>query len=280
MPRRKKKLRRSHALAYIVCAIITLLHISPLFVVGLNALRTNDSISMQGLLGWPDVLHFENFPYVWRIADYFTAYKNSLIVGLAAEFFVMLFTGMAAYGIVKADAYGRRFLDGYFIIALSIPYFAMMVPVFYLFYKTGLTNSLLGITLIYIAINIPFNFIFVYAYFKGLPRDIDEAARIDGASELQNFYYNTLPLAKPIMTSVLLIVFVNCWNEYMFANLFLQKSEVLTVALKFNTFVGSHNTEYAYMYAGAIITILPIVLMYFVMQNTFVEGMTSGSVKG
>jgi raffinose/stachyose/melibiose transport system permease protein len=266
--------------AYFVCSVVTLIHISPLFVIVFNALRTNESITKQGLLALPDVLHLENFAYVWKVGNYFSAYKNSLIVGLVAAFVVMLFTGMAAYGMVKANAYGQKFLNGYFIIALSIPYFAMMVPVFYLFYKIGLTNSLVGITLIYIAINIPFNFIFVYAYFQGLPRDIDEAARIDGASELQNFFYNTLPLAKPIMTSVLLIVFVNCWNEYMFANLFLQKQEVLTVAMKFNTFVGSHSTEYAYMYMGAVITILPIVVMYLLMQNTFIEGMTSGSVKG
>ena len=276
----KKKRRSGVIWAYIICTVITLIHISPLLVVGLNALRTNESITTQGLLALPDVLQFENFIHVWKIGDYFTAYKNSLIVGLVAAIIVMLFTGLASYGMVKANAYGRKFLNGYFIIALSIPYFAMMVPVFFLFYKTGLTNSLVGITLIYTAINIPFNFIFVYAYFKGLPRDIDEAARIDGASELQNFFYITLPLAKPIMTSVVLIVFVNCWNEYMFANLFLQKQEVLTVALKFNTFVGSHSTEYAYMYMGAVITLLPIIIIYLLMQNNFIEGMTSGSVKG
>ena len=111
-------------------------------------------------------------------------------------------------------------------------------------------------------------------------QELDEAARIDGATELQNFIYNIVPLAKPIFTSVLLIVFVNTWNEFLFSNTFLQSDTVRTVSLKFYTFVGKMGADYGYIYAAAIISILPIVLIFLIMQNSFVDGMTAGSVKG
>ena len=113
-----------------------------------------------------------------------------------------------------------------------------------------------------------------------ISEDVKEAARIDGASEMQNFFYNVLPLAKPIFTSVILITFVNTWNEFLFSNTFLQDRDIRTVSLRFYNFVGSTNTEFGYVYAAALISMLPIVAIYLLTQNTFVEGMTSGSVKG
>ena len=134
--------------------------------------------------------------------------------------------------------------------------------------------------LIYIGTNISFNFMFMYAFFEGMPKELDEAARIDGASEVQNIIHIVMPLARPIITSVMLIVFVNTWNEFLFSNTFLQKEEVRTVSLRFFSFVGKSGADYGYVYAAAVISILPIVLIYFLMQDLFVEGMTSGSVKG
>lgn len=114
------------------------------------------------------------------------------------------------------------------------------------------------------------------AFFEGMSKELDEAARIDGASEMQNLWHIVVPLAKPIMTSVMLIVFVNTWNEFLFSNTFLQKEEMRTVSLRFFNFVGKNGADYGYIYAAAIISII----IYFLMQDSFVEGMTTGSVKG
>ena len=153
-------------------------------------------------------------------------------------------------------------------------------PEVFFFYKIKLINTHIGMILIYIGINIPFNFIFMSAFFEGMSKELDEAARIDGASEMQNLWYIVVPLAKPIMTSVMLIVFVNTWNEFLFSNTFLQKEEMRTVSLRFFNFVGKNGADYGYIYAAAIISILPIIIIYFLMQDSFVEGMTTGSVKG
>lgn len=275
----ERKKRRQRIIANLIVGLVTLIHIFPLVIVVINSLRSDDEVA-RSMLALPTELLFSNYVNAWIKGNYINAYASTLLISLATAIIVMVTTGLAAYGLVKANAYGKKFFDGYFIIGLSIPYFAMMVPVFYIFYKFNLVNSQIGMIILYTATNIPFSYMFIKAFLEGLPHELDEAARIDGCTEIQNFYYNVLPLAKPILTSMVLITFVNCWNEFLFSNLFLQDANIRTVALQFYNFTGRYNIEYGLMYAAAIITIAPIVIIYLLTQNTFIEGMTAGSVKG
>ena len=275
----ERKKRRQRIIANLIVGLVTLIHIFPLVIVVINSLRSDDEVA-RSMLALPTELLFSNYINAWIKGNYINAYASTLLISLATAIIVMVTTGLAAYGLVKANAYGKKFFDGYFIIGLSIPYFAMMVPVFYIFYKFNLVNSRIGMIILYTATNIPFSYMFIKAFLEGLPHELDEAARIDGCTEMQNFYCNVLPLAKPILTSMVLITFVNCWNEFLFSNLFLQDANIRTVALQFYNFTGRYNIEYGLMYAAAIITIAPIVIIYLLTQNTFIEGMTAGSVKG
>lgn len=275
----ERKKRRQRIIANLIVGLVTLIHIFPLVIVVINSLRSDDEVA-RSMLALPTELLFSNYVNAWIKGNYINAYASTLMISLATAIIVMVTTGLAAYGLVKANAYGKKFFDGYFIIGLSIPYFAMMVPVFYIFYKFNLVNSQIGMIILYTATNIPFSYMFIKAFLEGLPHELDEAARIDGCTEIQNFYYNVLPLAKPILTSMVLITFVNCWNEFLFSNLFLQDADIRTVALQFYNFTGRYKIEYGLMYAAAIITIAPIVIIYLLTQNTFIEGMTAGSVKG
>lgn len=263
----------------IIAVFVTIVQIIPLVVVIVNSFRSNEEIS-KIMLGFPTKIHLENYLVAWERGGYAQAYASSLIIGLGTSFTVMILVALAVYGLSKMECYGKSFFHTYFVAGLAIPTFAVIVPLFFFFYKIGLVNTHLGMILIYTGTNISFNFMFMYAFFEGLPRELDEASRIDGASELQNFRYVVIPLAKPILTSVMLIVFVNTWNEFLFSNTFLQKEDIRTVSLRFFNFVGKSGADYGYIYAAAVISILPIVLIYFIMQDSFVEGMTSGSVKG
>ena len=215
----------------VFAAIITFIQIIPLLVVIINSLRGNDEISKL-MLGFPTSLHFENYLTAWERGGYANAYLSSLIIGFGTSISVVILVGFAVYGLSKMECYGKKFFYNYFVAGLAIPTFAIIVPLFFMFYQLNLVNTHLGMILIYIGTNISFNFMFMYAFFEGMPRELDEAARIDGASEFQNFTYIVIPLAKPIFTSVMLIVFVNTWNEFLFSNTFLQKEEIRTVSLR------------------------------------------------
>lgn len=273
------KNKKKRIFCYMLAILVTAVQILPILVVLMNSLRSNSDIS-KIMIGIPTRPIFTNYITAWVKGGYFHAYQNSLIIGFGTSIAVTLLVGLAAYGMIKMDCYGKHFFHTYFVAGLAIPSFAIIVPLFFIFYRLGLVNTHLGMILIYIGTNLSFNFIFMYSFFEGMPPELDDAARIDGASELQNFRYIVMPLAKPIMTSVMLIVFVNTWNEFLFSNTFLQKETVRTVSLRFYNFVGRNGSDYGYIYAAAIITILPIFILYFLMQDSFVEGMTSGSVKG
>lgn len=275
----ESKRRKRRIVTNWIVGIVCLVHIFPLIIVALNSLRGDNEVALS-MLGFPTQPLFSNYVNAWVKGNYTSAYASTLLISLVTALLVMVLTGLAAYGLVKTNAYGKKFFNDYFVIGLSIPYFAMMVPVFYIFLKFNLVDTQLGMIVLYTATNIPFSYMFVKAFLEGLPRELDEAARIDGCSEMQNFYYNILPLAKPILTSTVLITFVNCWNEFLFSNLFLQSNDVRTVALQFYNFTGKYNIEYGLMYAAAVITIAPVILIYLLTQNTFIEGMTTGSVKG
>lgn len=274
-----QKRKTMKVLGTVFAAVVSIIHIFPIIVVLVNSFRDNEQIDKQ-LLGIPDRLNFSNYIVAWQRGNYLQAYMNSLLIGVATSVIVLIIVALAVYGLTKVPCYFANFFQSYFVAGLAIPSFAVIVPLFFTFTKMGIANTPLCMIIIYSATNISFNFIFVHAYFQGLSKELDEAARIDGASELQNFVYNTIPLAKPIFTSVLLIVFVNTWNEFLFSNTFLQSDKVRTVSLKFYAFVGKMGADYGYIYAAAIISILPIVLIFLIMQKSFVEGMTAGSVKG
>lgn len=274
----RKKVVTNYA-SYFILILIAVIHMIPLVVMFLNSVRTNEAVQKK-LIAIPEEINLENFLTVWEKGGYLDAYKSNLIIGLTAALIVLCVTGLAAYGIVKLEALGNKMFSTYFTVALSIPGFAIISTLYFMFNRIGLVNSKLGMIIICSAINIPFNFMFVKAFFEGMPRELDEAARIDGASEIQNFVYNVLPLAKPIFSTVMLIVFVNVWNEFLFSNTFLQNDDVRTVALRFYKFVGRNSGDPAYIYAAAVISVLPILIIYMLMQDTFVDGMTSGSVKG
>lgn len=273
------KKRIQQRILTVVAAVVTLIQIVPIAVIILNSMRENSAIDVH-MMGLPTSFYLENYVVAWKKGEYFQAYLNSILIGVSSALLVLIMVGFAVYGLVKMECYFAGFFRNYFVAGLAIPTFSTLVPLYFIFHRLGLVNNHLGMILIFTAMNISFNFMFLYAFFQGLPTELDEAARIDGASELQNFWYNVIPLAKPIFTSMILIVFVNTWNEFLFSNTFLQDNEKRTVALRFYNFVGRSSADYGYIYASAIISILPIVVVYLLMQNSFIEGMTAGSVKG
>lgn len=180
-----------------IAVIITAIHIIPLLVILLNSFRSNQEIEMQ-MLAFPTSLDFTNYIVAWNDGGYAEAYQSSLIIGVSTAVVELLLIGLAVYGLTKTNCYFKNFFRSYFVAGLAIPTFAILVPLYFFFSSVGLSNTHLGMIIIYTATNMSFNFMFLSAFFEGMPKELDEAARIDGASEMQNFFYNVLPLAKPI----------------------------------------------------------------------------------
>ena len=277
----KKKVgeKRDSKLAHLFLILIALFQIAPLLIMLLNSFRTDKAIKTLPV-SLPESFEWQNYVNAWIKGGYTSAYINSICIGIVVALAVLLLGGLSAYAMAKLPLPKKEFFIGYFTMAMAIPGFLCMVPVYFVMARIGLANSQFGIALIYIAMFMPLQTMMMRTYLIGIPRELEEAGKIDGCSEFGVFLRITLPLAKPIIMTVALLVFANSWNEFTWANIFLTSDEVRTVSTRFYNFVSEHTDDAALVYTSGVISIAPIAILYLVLQDNFIEGITAGGIKG
>lgn len=250
----------------------------PLLQVFLNSFRSDREVKTMPI-GLPKEWVFNNFPETWEIGGYATAYFNSLFTAFIVIAVVLVIVGLGAYAISKLQFKGRGFFTAYFFVAISLPNFLYIVPDYFVMNKIGLVNTRWSLIIVYIAMQIPFNMLLLRTFLTGIPRELEEAAKIDGCNELNSFLKITLPIAKPMFLTIAILVFVNVWNEFLWSNTFITTEELKLVATRFVKFTGEFGSNMARIYTASVITIAPVVVLYLLFSRRFIEGMTSGSVK-
>jgi len=270
--------KRNKVILYTILSIIALLQLFPLILTLFNSFRTDGAIK-KFPVGFPTEPNIDNFIKAWKIGGYTKAFSNSFTISIVTTVIIMFVSIIAGYFLVRSNLKIKNLLFVYFGIALSIPIFSYLVPLYYTFSTLNLVNSKVGLIMIYVAIHIPFNTLLARTFILGIPRELDEAAIIDGCSTYQILARIIFPLAKPIMSTIALIVFVATWNEFTLANTFLQQPMLKTAATRYVLFVGERGSDLSMVYTAGIITMLPIIIAFFVLQNFFIDGMTSGSIK-
>lgn len=251
----------------------------PILQVLLNSFRSDREVKTMPL-GLPKEWVFNNFSETWNIGGYGKAYFNSLFIGGIVIVIVLTVVGLGAYALSKLEFKLRGFFTAYFFVAISLPGFLYIVPDYFMMNKIGLVDTRLSLIIVYTAMQIPFNMLLLRTFLTGIPRELEEAAKIDGCNELNSFLRITFPIAKPMFLTIAILVFVNTWNEYLWSNTFITTEELKTVATRFVKFTGEYGSNMARIYTASVITIAPIILMYIFFSRKFIEGMTSGSVKG
>ncbi|MEY8352821.1 carbohydrate ABC transporter permease [Lachnospiraceae bacterium 54-53] len=276
---RKKRISPLAVVKYIFLTGMLLFALVPLIQVFLNSFRSDREVKSMPL-GLPQKWVFNNYPETWQIGGYGQAYFNSLLIAAVVIAVVLTVAGLGAYSISKLEYRGRGFFNAYFFVAISLPGFLYIVPDYFMFNKLNLIDSRLGLMLVYTAMQIPFNMLLLKTFLSGIPRELEEAAKIDGCSELDSFLRITLPIAKPMFLTVAILVFVNVWNEYLWSNTFITTEALKPVSTRFVKFTGEYGSDMARIYTASVITITPVIVLYLLFSRKFIEGMTSGSVKG
>lgn len=251
----------------------------PLLQVLINSFRT-DRENKTMPLGLPKEWVFNNFSETWEIGGYATAYLNSLLTAFIVIIIVLTVVGLGAYAISKLDFKLRGFFTAYFFVAISLPGFLYIVPDYFVMNKLGLVDTRWSLVIVYTAMQIPFNMLLLRTFLAGIPRELEEAAKIDGCNELNSLLKITLPIAKPMFLTIAILVFVNVWNEFLWSNTFITTESLKLVATRFVKFTGEYGSNMARIYTASVITIAPVIILYLFFSRKFIEGMTSGSVKG
>ena len=258
---------------------VTLVIFAPFYIAIIYSVKSKPEL-VTNRLAWPKTIHWENFTTAIRVSNFGLALKNSAVTTVISVACITLVCSMAAYIIARKNNRLYNFLYYGFLGAMIIPFQSIMTPLYVMMKQMGLLNTLLGFVLIKISFQIAFTVLLVTGFVKTVPRDLEEAASIDGYNIYQVFARIVLPLMQPIILTSIVLNALNVWNDFQTSLTFLQKKEVRTVPLTQYFFFGENNIELGLAFALFMISMIPVLVLYFALQKYIISGITAGSVKG
>lgn len=267
------------ALTYIGLVILAFIALAPLVVLSFNALKNPAEIG-RNPLGPPSMPNVANFAQAWEQGQFAITMRNSALITFGTVVGVCIISGLAAYALSRLEVPGSSGVVVYLFVGTTIPGQLFVIPLFFLWVRLGLVDTLIGLIVIYWALFSPFTTLLLRSYMLALPRELEEAARVDGANEMQVLARIVLPLAWPGILVVALVAALMAWNEFFFAITFLQSQELKPVTTSFLAFQSRFSQNWALTSAAAIIVILPTLLLFLVLQRRFIAGLTAGALKG
>ncbi len=278
---KKLKSNLEVALIYLFLAFMAVVIGYPLlWTVGMSL---NPGTSLYSAQLIPDNWSLVHYKWLFTdpSSDYLLWYKNSVIVAIANAFFSVVLTSFVAYAFSRYKFTGRKYGLYAFLLLQMFPVIMGMVAIYVMLNMVGLLDSLVGLTLIYIGGQIPFNAWLVKGYFDTIPKELDEAARIDGAGHLGVFFKIMLPLAKPILGVVALFNFMAPFVDFLLPRIILRNPDNFTLALGLFNFISNQfDNNFTRFAAGSILIAVPIALVYLFSQRYLISGLTAGGTKG
>ncbi|WP_273327376.1 carbohydrate ABC transporter permease [Vallitalea guaymasensis] len=274
-----KRIHLSKILPCIITIILAIVTIWPFYITVLMAFKTPRE-TFQSFYGLPKVFRLDNFINAWKITNFSLAFKNSFIVTMVSLVFIVLATSMAGYAIARSNKKFYNFIYVLFVSGMMVPFQVIMIPLYKMGRKFGLVNNRWGIILIYICLGVHLAVFLYTGFVKGIPKELEEAATIDGASTPQIFFKVVFPLLKPITMTILVLDTMWIWNDFFLPLLFLQDTKIRTLPLTQFYFYGKYNTQMNLAFAAFILAMIPILIFYFAMQKYIVKGIVAGAVKG
>lgn len=265
----------SNLLKIIIASILSI----PFYITFCFAVKTKQEIAFTGL-SFPKVIHFSNFIEAIEISDFFLSLKNSLLTTIPAIFILTLICSMAAYIIARRNTKFYNILYFLFIGTILIPFQTLMLPIYTNLKNLHLLNTLTGYTLTRIGFLIPYSILILTGFVKTIPKDLEEAASIDGAGRYAIFFNIIIPLMKPIIVTTIIINSLYMWNDFQTAILILQKAAVRTLPLTQFFFFSENSIQLNLAFALFSLSMIPILILYFIFQRYITDGILAGAVKG
>lgn len=270
-------------LIYLALIALMIFTFFPIVYAVLASFKSNREFlaGVGGLL--PEKWMFENYAIVWNKLDFSKYFFNSIYISVFGTIAVLFASSIMGYCLERCNFKGKRLIMGMYLGTMFIAGGMSLYPNFELFVDLGLAGNINGLVLLRLG-NQAANAFLICGALKNIPIELDEAAKIDGCSFFRRYWQITLPLLRPIMATIAILTFLACWNEYMMNMAFSLSNEnlrsltVAVVALKNE--MGTSVTPYNYMFAGATISIIPMVIVFFILNKQIIQGMTSGAVKG
>lgn len=265
---------------WIALVIVAVIWIAPFVFIVFTSLKTNAEVMNSSAFAPPVEPAWGNYLAAWARGRFDTTFWNSTIITVIKVPLGLMISAMAAYALAKIEIRGGKLLLIAILFGTMIPFQVMLAPLFTLVNSMRLIDTYPGVILPYLAFGIPYQVFILHGFFRGIPKELSEAARIDGASHFTIFRRIFLPVSLPVLAALLILDFVSTWNEFAMALVLLQDRDMWTLPLGLSSFQGQFSRDYGQLNSAIVMTVLPATLVYLIFQRYFVSGLTSGAVKG
>ncbi|SDW79276.1 carbohydrate ABC transporter membrane protein 2, CUT1 family [Ruegeria halocynthiae] len=265
---------------YAALAFYLIFALFPLYWLLKIGLTPDALIYSEGTRLFPSEITFSNFTTVIFQTDFVAYFRNSLVVSLGAAFFTTLFAAGAGYAFSRFVFAGKRIIIALMLVTQMFPLLMIIAPIYKIVAELGLLNSLTSLIVVYTAFNIPFATFLMQSFFDGIPKDLEDAAMMDGCSRFQALCKVVFPLTLPGLGATLGFVFTAAWSELLFALMLISKNDAMTFPVGLLTFVSKFSVDWGQMMAAGVLALIPSCLFFIFIQRYLVQGLTSGAVKG
>lgn len=251
----------------------------PFVTLVLTAIRTQGDLLSGGVFSLPENVRWQNFVDAWNTGGFPTYFRNSLILILVKVPLGLLIASLAAYPLAKMRFRGSGLVFIFFLVGLAVPIQVTLQPLLVMMKQLGIANSLAALIPPYLAFGLPFQIFVMRGFFRLLPQELMEAARVDGAGELTIFFRIMLPLSLPPLATLAIIDSLATWNEFLIALVLISSNAARTVPIGLLQFQGEYSSQYTLLMAGVTISIVPVLIIFIFLQRYFIAGL-AGGVKG
>jgi ABC-type glycerol-3-phosphate transport system permease component len=267
------------AVRYLLLVLFLAISLYPVLLMWFSALKTSREIARDPL-ALPTSINLENLQKAWTVGRFDRYLGNSVLYSVAIVSGVVVLSSLAGYSLARLRVAHARIVFIAFLLGLMIPFQSIMIPLYYLLRDVNLLGTYWAMILPSIGLGLPFGVFYMRAFFRGLPGELADAGRVDGASEWQVFRQIMLPLARPGLATLAVFQLLTTWNSFLVPLVFVQHDELRPIALGAMFFSGRYTSDRGLIAAGVTISIVPIVVMYLFMQRQFIRGITAGALKG
>jgi multiple sugar transport system permease protein len=265
---------------YAALAVFVAFALFPLFWLLKVSITPNDLLYSEGVRLWPSHATVAHYVSVIQHTQFPLYFRNSVIVSAMTALLSTLIAAAAGYGFSRFRFRGKLWILGVMLVTQMFPLVMIVAPIFRLLAPLGLTNSLSGLVLVYMAFNVPFASFLMQSFFDGIPKELEEAAMIDGATRFQALRRIILPLTLPGLAATAGFVFTGAWSELLFALMLNSSSQVSTFPVGLLSFVSKFSVDFGQMMAAGVLALIPVCVFFLLIQRHLVQGLTAGAVKG
>jgi raffinose/stachyose/melibiose transport system permease protein len=275
----KKRLRPGGVAVYIVLVLFLLLALVPFVIVVLASFKTNAELS-RGVFALPEVWRWENYVRAWTEGRFGQYFFSSVVVAVAVVSMATVFSILAGYAFGRMRFRLSGLLFGIFLLGIMVPQEAFIIPLYHTMRRLGLYDTYWAMILPQVGLSVCFGAFWMRGAFAGLPQDLEDAARVDGCSSWSALWRVLLPVVRPALLTLIVLLFVWTWNDFLLALVLVTSENLRTLPLGLAFFQGRYSMDAALVSAGAVMVAVPTIVIYVIFQRQFIQGVTAGAVQG